>query len=212
MTGSGDRPAYRPRRVVLGVSGSVSATLAPTLATAFRLLWEAEVRVVVTQAALTFVTVPALAVATSNPVVGPDPAGAHDGRVDHMELARWADLVVVAPASANTIGNVAHGLAADVLGTFLLAVETPVVLAPSMNPVMWCNPRVQRNIRSLLDDGFGIVPPTVGIAAVDMAPGLGAMPPAPLLLRWLETWLSDPASAEAVEPAVPSTPSARRVG
>lgn len=212
MTQDGASPVSHPSRVVLGVTGSVAATLAPTLATALRLLWSADVRVVVTESALTFVTVPALAVTTGHPVAGPQPAGAAHGVVEHMELARWADLVLVAPATANTIGQVAHGLASDVLGSCILATEAPVVLAPSMNPTMWRNPRVQRNVRSLAEDGFGIVPPVVGTAMVDLAAGLGAMPPAPALLRWLEAWLADPCAAPSFQPTVVGSPVARHAG
>ena len=212
MTRGTGSAASHPSRVVLGVTGSVAATLAPTLATAFRLLWSTDVRVVVTEAALTFVTVPALAVTTGHPVVGPGPAGADRGVVDHMDLARWADLVVVAPATANTIGQVAHGLATDVLGSCILATEAPVVLAPSMNPSMWRNPRVQRNVGSLVEDGFGIVPPVLGTAMVDMAAGVGAMPPAPALLRWLEAWLADPSAAPSFEPPILRSPVARQAG
>lgn len=173
------------------MTGSVAAGLAPTLAVAVRLLWGAEVRAIATAAAMTFVTEPALALATGHSVVGPQSGGALEGRVEHMELAQWAELVLVAPATANTIAVLAHGLAGDPLSTCLLAADAPVVLAPSMNPGMWRNPRVQRNVRSLEADGVGIVPPVEGTAMVDLAVGVGAMPAAPLLVQWVLRWLAD---------------------
>jgi len=100
-----------------------------------------------------------------------DPAG-----MDHIQLARRADLVVLAPATADRIGQTAHGLASDLLGSCLLAfeLEKPRLIAPAMNPDMWRNPAVQRNLTTLQADGWQFVGPESGLTACGEQ-GLGRM-------------------------------------
>lgn len=100
-----------------------------------------------------------------------DPAG-----MDHIQLARRADMVVLAPATADRLGSVAHGLASDLLGSCLLAVEIekPRLAAPSMNPDMWRQPAVQRNVQQLAQDGWQFAGPVAGPTACG-EDGLGRM-------------------------------------
>lgn len=91
-----------------------------------------------------------------------DPAG-----MDHITLARRADLLLICPATAHLVGALAHGLAEDLVGSLALALETrkPRLLAPAMNPEMWANPLVQRNVRLLTEAGWTIVGPASGATA-----------------------------------------------
>lgn len=93
---------------------------------------------------------------------GEDPAG-----MDHITLARRADVVLLVPATADRLGSVAHGLASDLLGSTLLAAEVdkPRIAAPSMNPEMWRQPAVQRNVVMLQEDGWHFVGPVDGPTA-----------------------------------------------
>ncbi|MFF5206605.1 flavoprotein [Streptosporangium sp. NPDC000396] len=77
----------------------------------------------------------------------------HGLAVPHMELALWADLIVVVPATANILGKTAHGIADDLLSSIILAYAAPVIFVPSMNPAMWMNPAVRRNVELLKEDG-----------------------------------------------------------
>lgn len=177
-----------PSRVVLGISGSMAAMFAPATVYAVRSLWGAAVRVVATEAALRFVTPESLAIAAaSEPITAGSDWAAH-GRVAHIELGRWADLVLVAPATADLIGQIATGTARDVLGTLLLATGTATVVAPAMNASMWNKPVVQRNIKLLEQDGYGVAAPVRGPAAADAVVDEGAMRPLPDLLDWTAAW------------------------
>lgn len=100
-----------------------------------------------------------------------DPAG-----MDHIQLARRADVALLVPATADRIGSVAHGLASDLLGSTLLAVEVekPRLAAPSMNPEMWRQPAVQRNVVQLRQDGWRLLGPVAGSTACG-EDGLGRM-------------------------------------
>ncbi|PZU30434.1 MAG: phosphopantothenoylcysteine decarboxylase, partial [Actinomyces sp.] len=133
MTAPGTAPTG-PWRVVVGVSGSIAAYKAPFV---IRLLREAghEVRTLATQAALRFIGAPALAAVTGRPVssgIFEDPAA-----VEHVAVGEWADLVVVAPASADLLARVAAGRADDMLTATILTTTAPVVLAPAMHTQMW---------------------------------------------------------------------------
>jgi phosphopantothenoylcysteine decarboxylase/phosphopantothenate--cysteine ligase len=108
-----------------------------------------------------------------------------------MELAGWAELVLVLPATADVLARTAAGLAPDLLGTVLLATAAPTVFVPAMNPVMWAKPAVQRAVAQLRADGCGVVPPGPGRAAADGTVGTASMPPLPEVLEWTERWLTE---------------------
>ena len=179
-----------PQRIVVGVTGSIGAALSPAVVSAIRALWRAETRVVMTASAAQFVTPTALAVASGSPVLAGGAESGADGRVPHMELARWADLVLVVPATANTLAAVATGAAPNLLTTMILATRAPVVVVPSMNEAMWTKPAVQRNVRTLRGDGIGGIEPVRGHSAVDGQLVLGAMPPVPDVLAQVSSWLA----------------------
>ena len=150
-----------PPRVLLGVTGGIAAYKAPELV---RRLVErgCEVQVVMTRGAREFVG-PLTFQAVSGRRVRDDlwdPAA--EAAMGHIELARWADVVVVAPATANFLGTLAGGLGGDLLSTVCLATTAPIVLAPAMNQVMWANPAVQANRGLLEARGIRFLGPATG--------------------------------------------------
>lgn len=150
-----------PLRVLLGVTGGIAAYKAPELV---RRLVErgCEVQVVMTRGAREFVG-PLTFQAVSGRRVRDD-LWDHDAEaaMGHIELARWADVVVVAPATANFIGQLAGGLAGDLLSTLCLATTAPLLVAPAMNHVMWASPAVQANCKQLELRGVRLLGPGVG--------------------------------------------------
>jgi phosphopantothenoylcysteine decarboxylase/phosphopantothenate--cysteine ligase len=181
---------HRPTRVLLGITGSIAAAHSPGVVIALRQICGLEVQCVLTAAAGRFVTTTSLAVTSGRPVLTDD----HDTAapvVDHMAATRWADLVLVMPATADFLGRTAQGLAPDLLGTCLLAADCPVVVVPSMNPAMWAKPVVQRNCATLRSDGIGVVPPGLGFSAHDGTLGEGSMPILPRVLAWIESWATE---------------------
>lgn len=155
--------------IVVGVSGGIAAYKTVHLV---RLLIKGghDVTVVPTADALRFVGLPTWEAISRNPVT----TSVHDdvAKVRHVALGQGADLVVVAPATANTIAKMAAGLADDLLGTTLLATEAPVLIAPAMHAEMWRHPATQANIATLRDRGVRIVGPADGeLAGGDSGPG-----------------------------------------
>jgi phosphopantothenoylcysteine decarboxylase/phosphopantothenate--cysteine ligase len=148
-------------KVLLGVSGGIAAYKTAELIRGLR-AEGAEVRVVMTRAAQAFVTPLSLQALSGHPVRHTllDP-GAEAG-MDHIELARWADLLLVAPASADLLARLAVGLADDLLTTVALATAAPVSLAPAMNHRMWLHPATQENVARLRGRGVRFLGPTEG--------------------------------------------------
>ena len=151
----------RPHNVLLGVSGGIAAYKAAELIRGLR-SGGAEVRVVMTRAANAFITSLTLQALSGNPVRSEllDP-GAEAG-MDHIELARWADLVLVAPASADLMARLAAGFGDDLLTTLVLATDAPLVLAPAMNQGMWRHPATQANVARLRERGVRLIGPAEG--------------------------------------------------
>ncbi len=160
-----------PTRVLLGVTGGIAAYKAPELV---RRLVErgCEVQVVMTDAARRFVT-PLTFEAVSGRRVRDDlwdPAA--EASMGHIELARWADVVVVAPATAHFMAQLAAGFASDLLTTLCLATTAPVVLAPAMNQAMWANSATQANRALLESRGLRLLGPAEGDQACgEIGPG-----------------------------------------
>jgi phosphopantothenoylcysteine decarboxylase/phosphopantothenate--cysteine ligase len=157
------------RHVVLGVSGGVAAYKAAYLAR--RLVEQgAIVKTVMTAASREFLGPQTLAAVTGSPPVT-DFFGTDD-ESPHTNLARWADLIIVAPATASSIARLASGLSEDVLTATVLAAKSPVLIAPAMHTEMWEHPATQRNIVRLREDGHHIVGPGTGaLAGGDDGPG-----------------------------------------
>ncbi|MBE3075357.1 MAG: bifunctional phosphopantothenoylcysteine decarboxylase/phosphopantothenate--cysteine ligase CoaBC, partial [Actinobacteria bacterium] len=147
------------KRVVLGVSGGIAAYKACSL---LRLFTESghDVTVVPTAAALKFVGAPTWAALSGNPVSTDVWTDVHE--VPHVRLGQHADLVVVAPATADLVARAAHGLADDLLTNTLLTARCPVVLAPAMHTEMWGHPATVANIATLRSRGVHVIDPASG--------------------------------------------------
>lgn len=152
------------RRVLLVVSGGIAAYKAPELVRAL-IAAGCEVQVVMTPAAEAFVAELALATVSTRPVRRRLLDPGEEGRVGHIELADWPDLVIVAPATADLLARATHGLADDLAACVLLATRAPVLWAPAMNTNMWRHPATQANLAVLRGRGAEFVGPDSGALA-----------------------------------------------
>ncbi len=154
----------RNARVVLGVTASIAAYRAAELAS---LLTKAkiEVDVVLTKEALRFITPLTFSALTHRPVITDENEGMIDGRPAHITIADEADLVIVAPATANLIAQYTCGLAPEVLSCVLLATPAPVIIAPAMNGKMWLHAATQANVAVLKKRGVEFIGPEKGLLA-----------------------------------------------
>ncbi|MCK5723181.1 MAG: bifunctional phosphopantothenoylcysteine decarboxylase/phosphopantothenate--cysteine ligase CoaBC, partial [Gammaproteobacteria bacterium] len=149
------------KRVLLGVTGSIAAYKAAELIRRLRDVG-AEVRVVVTDGAKAFVTPLTFQALSGSPV--------HENLLDkeaeaamgHIELARWADVILIAPASANSLAGLAQGRADELLNAVCLASDVPLAIAPAMNKHMWADPATQENVRLLAQRGVLFIGPDSG--------------------------------------------------
>jgi phosphopantothenoylcysteine decarboxylase/phosphopantothenate--cysteine ligase len=155
--------------IVVGITGGIAAYKAVGVVRAFVLAGHS-VQVVATDAALRFVGKPTLEAISRNPVH----TDLYDGvaEVRHVAIGQAADLIVVAPATANFIAQLAGGFAADLLGNTILASTAPIVIAPAMHTEMWQNPATVANIQTIVGRGIHIVGPAVGqLTGQDSGPG-----------------------------------------
>lgn len=152
------------KRIVLGVTGGIAAYKAAEL---LRLLVKqgAEVQVAMTEGATRFVTPTTFQALSGKPVYVDQWDARMPNAMAHIDLSRQADLIVVAPASADFMARIANGMADDLLATMVLARDCPLLLAPAMNRQMWENPATQRNVAQLVADGIGMVGPASGVQA-----------------------------------------------
>ena len=154
-------------KILLGVTGGIAAYKAADLA---RMLTKRGhvVRCCLTEAGSRFITPLTLASLTGQPCFGANPEN-HEWRpnplIEHVDLARWAEVVAVVPATADSMGKTAQGLANDLLSTLLLASTGRILWAPAMNKAMWAHPAVQANVRALVSFGHSIVEPVEGMLA-----------------------------------------------
>jgi phosphopantothenoylcysteine decarboxylase/phosphopantothenate--cysteine ligase len=149
------------KTVILGVTGGIAAYKAADLAS--KLTQEdATVKVIMTESAMKFVTPLTFRSITGQPVITDMFELTSEYSVEHVALAEIADVLVIAPATANIIAKIAAGIADDSLTCTVLATTAPVVIAPSMNDNMYKNPITQENIKKLVDRGFTIVEPEEG--------------------------------------------------
>ncbi|WP_408608914.1 bifunctional phosphopantothenoylcysteine decarboxylase/phosphopantothenate--cysteine ligase CoaBC [Aquicella siphonis] len=164
------------KRVLLGVTGSIAAYKSPEI---IRRLREAgaEVRVAMTENAKRFITPLTLQAVSGNPLHEALFDARAEAAMGHIELARWADAVLIAPATADFMARLAHGLADDLLTTLCLATQAPVALAPAMNQGMWKHLLTQENLRALQQKQVCIIGPGNGSQACgDVGPGRMAEP------------------------------------
>ena len=150
-----------PVRVLLGVSGGIAAYKSAEIVRRLRERG-AEVQVVMTAGARQFVTPLTFQALSGRPARSDLWDEAAEAAMGHIELARWADRILVAPATADFIARLAHGLADDLLATLCLATEVPISIAPAMNRLMWSNPATQANVALLRSRGVTILGPGVG--------------------------------------------------
>ena len=149
------------QKIILGITGGIAAYKTPELV---RRLKDrgADVQVVLTRSAHEFVTETTLQAVSGRPVRQNLWDRQAEAAMGHIELARWADLVLIAPATAEIMSRLAAGSASDLLTTLYLATEAPVMIAPAMNHVMWANAAVQENCRTLAARGVRLLGPAVG--------------------------------------------------
>ncbi|MBI3558634.1 MAG: bifunctional phosphopantothenoylcysteine decarboxylase/phosphopantothenate--cysteine ligase CoaBC [Deltaproteobacteria bacterium] len=169
------RPALEGKKILLGITGSIAAFKACEIVRTLRECG-AHVRVVLTENAEQFVTRLTLETLSGEPVYTSLWGVSTQGNqgTHHIDAARWADLVLVAPATANTLAKLAHGLADDLLSTELLAFQGPVLIAPAMNPAMFAHPAVTHNVARLVARGVRMLGPVPGLTACGEE-GLGRM-------------------------------------
>ena len=175
------------RRIVLGVTGGIAAYKAVEIASRLKKAG-ADVRVIMTRAATSFVTPLTFREITGQPVAETMWGEPHH-HVEHIALAEFAELVLVAPATANFIAKAAAGIADDMLTTTVLATRAPLLIAPAMNTGMWENPITQENVARLTARGTTIIPPAVGQLACGTT-GAGRLPEPVEIVRVVEEYFA----------------------
>lgn len=197
-------PELAGQKILLGVTAGIAAYKVVELA---RLLVKAgaEVRVVMTPSATHFVGAASFQAVTGHMVVTDLFDEQHEAAMGHIELARWADLVVVAPASADFIARAAVGLANDLLSTLLLATTASVVVVPAMNQQMWRHSATQENIATLVQRGVSIWGPAEGEQACGDT-GAGRMLEAKDIYQAITGQLSDGALFDGVNVLITAGP------
>src|SRR5436305_2990891 len=166
--------------IVLGVTGGIAAYKTPELVRRLRDAG-ADVRVILTPNATRFVAPLALATVSNHGVIIEQWGDAGKGGVDHIELARWAELLLIAPATANCIAKMAVGIADDALTTYAIAHRTGIAIAPAMNWSMLQHPTVVRNLDTLRGRGVDIIDPESGSLA-EGEEGLGRLADIPVIV------------------------------
>jgi phosphopantothenoylcysteine synthetase/decarboxylase len=149
-------------RLLVGVSGSIAILSLPSYLVTLRATLAREIRVIMTHTAATLLPPSTVALLCDEVFLDRNPAP--EKMPGHMELARWSDMFVVLPASANLLGQAANGLAANLLTTTILASPRPVILCPNLTDVMWSKDAVQRNVRTLREDGHVVLEPELAVA------------------------------------------------
>jgi len=156
-----ERLLMHGKHILLGVTGGIAAYKSPDLVRRLRERG-AEVQVVMTAAAREFITPTTFQAVSGRPVRSELWDAAAEAAMGHIELARWADAVLVAPASADFLARLAGGQADDLLATLCLATEAPLVLAPAMNRIMWANAATRANVATLKERGVQVLGPAEG--------------------------------------------------
>ncbi|MDX2254530.1 MAG: bifunctional phosphopantothenoylcysteine decarboxylase/phosphopantothenate--cysteine ligase CoaBC [Pseudanabaenaceae cyanobacterium bins.39] len=175
--------------VLIGVSGGIAAYKVCEVVSSLAKRG-VEVRVILTKSATEFVTPLTFATLSRQPAyTDADFWQPSHGRPLHIELAEWADVILLAPLTANTLAKITHGFADNLLTNVLLAANCPILHAPAMNTTMWMQPTVQENWRKLLSLGrYTAIAPTDGILACD-AVGTGRMAESEVILEYIESFL-----------------------
>jgi len=178
------------KNIILGITGGIAAYKAAVLT---RLLKaeNANVRVCMTDSAMTFIDPLTLQALSGNPVHNTLLNPQAEAAMGHIELAHWADIVLIAPATANTLAKLATGQADNLLTTLCLATNAPIILAPAMNQAMWSNPFTQDNIKRLQQHGIQLIGPDSGSQACGDH-GLGRMSEPETIIHHLKKYAPFP--------------------
>ena len=177
------------KKIVLGITGSIAAYKAATLVRGF-IKKGAEVQVVMTPAAKEFITPLTLSTLTGKPVVS-EFFDRRDGSWhSHVDLGLWADVMIIAPASASTIGKMANGIADNMLITTYLSMKAPVFVAPAMDLDMFAHPSTQKNLQTLLSYGNRIIEPGTGEMASHLV-GKGRMEEPERIVEVIEDFFNE---------------------
>ncbi len=179
---------FKGKKIVLGVTGGIAVYKAVDLVSRLTKAG-AQVRVVMTEAATKFVT-PLTFKEISGHTVAVDMWGANqEFNVEHIALVEWADIMLVAPATANIIGKMATGIADDLLSTTILACQKPIIVCPAMNTGMYNKAVVQTNISKLRESGMAVMQPAVGRLACGTT-GIGRLPEPADIVEFVEHYLA----------------------
>ena len=178
------------KTVVLGVTGSIAAYKIASLASML-VKKQVNVHVIMTQNATNFINPITFETLTGHKCLVDTFDRNFEFQVEHVSLAKQADVVMIAPASANVIGKLAHGIADDMLTTTLLACRCPKFLSPAMNTAMYENPMVQDNLKILEKYGYEVITPASGHLACGDT-GSGKMPESEILFQYIERELAGP--------------------
>ena len=179
---------FTNRTIVLGVTGSIAAYKIASLASML-VKQHASVHVIMTQNATNFINPITFETLTGHKCLVDTFDRHFEFQVEHVSLAKQADLMLIAPASANVIGKMAHGIADDMLTTTVLACKAPVYVSPAMNTNMYENPIVQDNLRTLEKYGMKVIDPASGYLACGDT-GAGKMPEPQTLFAYIEAELA----------------------
>lgn len=176
------------KNILLGITGGIAAYKSASFA---RLLIKSgyDVRVIMTASAQAFITPLTLQALTGNPVHIDLLDESAELGMGHIELAKWADLLIIAPATANTIAKLAMGIADDLLTTVCLATTAPILVAPAMNQQMWQHPSVKLNLQTLTDYDYQIIQPASGEQACGDI-GEGRLPEPEQLLEYVQYFIA----------------------
>ena len=178
------------KTVLLGVTGGIAAYKMPNVARMLKKL-HCNVHVLMTENATNFITATTFETLTGNKCLIDTFDRNFEFSVEHVALAKQADLVLVAPATANAIGKIANGIADDMLSTTVMACTCKILIAPAMNHNMYRNPIVQDNLKKLGQFGYGIIPPDTGMLANGDI-GDGKLPSEEALMEYMLKELAAP--------------------
>ena len=172
------------KNILLGVTGGIAAYKIATLASMLK-KQKANVKVIMTENATKFITPMTFETLTANKVYTDTFDRNFEFKVDHIELGKWADVFLIAPASADVIGKLANGIADDMLTTTALAMRCPIVVSPAMNTTMYENKIVKHNMMKLRTYGMEVILPASGHLACGDT-GAGKMPEPEVLLEYIK--------------------------
>ncbi|MFH2004413.1 MAG: bifunctional phosphopantothenoylcysteine decarboxylase/phosphopantothenate--cysteine ligase CoaBC [Bacteroidota bacterium] len=181
------------KKILMGITGGIAAYKMPLLVREFKKAG-AEVRVVMTKAATEFINPITLATLSENDVVTdtfPDSSvPTVKAETWHIHLGTWADILLIAPATANTIAKIAYGIADNPVSIMALSIRCPVIISPAMDTYMWENPVTQENINNLQERGYFIINPEIGELASGLS-GKGRLPEINKLIKSVDVFLQN---------------------